>query len=899
MKYLKSILFIWLFILLFSGCNNNSSKQILDNKCDSIATKTFNGIAVDGYLQQAKVCLDINNDNICSSYEPSTLTNDDGSYSFTTSKLYQIRPDSKILVIGGIDKTTHRKFNGILKAPLVPNEDKQYIVSPVSTLVAILAPTNSDDDIAKAKENVSQMFGLDFKTLDKDPIKTAANGDNTPMKISLKLEALLSASDIDENGNNNPKIALDVLSDAVVQSVNDYNSSVSVFDTITDKILSNNKLHIIYRNPSLKDLIKTTINKIDDSFVTDTNQTNSVTQLETVQINLQNTQTQFNIIYHEQIASSYYIVQNLTPYVTDLDYKTPVPANTVPVLHDVILTKGIAYNTPINTKIATVPIISLGSSAVSKMEIVGVGNEYFTISKEGDIRISALGLYYDRQNMFNLKIRATNDAGVSQDVNFEVALYKQPQLNSNLPDINVDENMTLNYMLAHIDMDAYNLGNQNIKEYIVQNGDDHFTVSAATNALMLKQHLDYETTKEYNLIITAINDAGTSNSVPITVHVQNVPEPPVLTPISSVDISDEIQPNSHVVTFTVDKIGSYPISAYKIIQGNEKGYFTVTNNGELLTSSAVYLHYYEQRIYPLTVEAYTAEGNATVSFDINLIKNNQVYIRSAVYDNNKTQDILDDKLYLYFDTNIDTNSLANAPGDDFDIIGSGNIASDVSTDYNDTFFYRYSIGSADDSVEFNTSSDMIAIKANEITNSDDTLNANTAFIHILKPKILFKTSQATCFDSNETNSTIDCTDDSALKSDGYYQSGLDHNYTRDDNNDIVTDNVTNLMWEDQSSVTSGNYEIAIAHCDNLALGNYENWRLPTIDELMGLIEINKSGPTISDDFNNTKIDNYYWTTTLHVANPQENWTAHFGNGTPYLTKRTNNAYARCVREKGE
>jgi len=37
--------------------------------------------------------------------------------------------------------------------------------------------------------------------------------------------------------------------------------------------------------------------------------------------------------------------------------------------------------------------------------------------------------------------------------------------------------------------------------------------------------------------------------------------------------------------------------------------------------------------------------------------------------------------------------------------------------------------------------------------------------------------------------------------DGYYQTGVTPSYTRDDTNDIVTDNLTGLMWQDDTLVT--------------------------------------------------------------------------------------------------
>ncbi|MCK5293039.1 MAG: hypothetical protein KAJ49_00160, partial [Arcobacteraceae bacterium] len=150
MKYYIKALFLTTYILLFTsfiGCGGgDSEKSIIDNKCDIIVTKTFAGIAVDGYIKDAKICLDINNDSICGQYEPSTITDENGNYSFSTSKMDKIRPDTKIILQGGTDIATDQKFNGFLKTSLVANSDKKYLISPLTTLVAQLSSTNSEDD---------------------------------------------------------------------------------------------------------------------------------------------------------------------------------------------------------------------------------------------------------------------------------------------------------------------------------------------------------------------------------------------------------------------------------------------------------------------------------------------------------------------------------------------------------------------------------------------------------------------------------------------------------------------------------------------------------------------------------------------------------------------------------
>lgn len=79
-------------------------------------------------------------------------------------------------------------------------------------------------------------------------------------------------------------------------------------------------------------------------------------------------------------------------------------------------------------------------------------------------------------------------------------------------------------------------------------------------------------------------------------------------------------------------------------------------------------------------------------------------------------------------------------------------------------------------------------------------------------------------------------------------------YSRDE--DIVTDNITNLMWQDDKSVLNddkdyvmykySNYDVDTQLCKNLRLGGYENWRLPTMMEFYTIVEIDRFKPVLDD-----------------------------------------------------
>lgn len=74
--------------------------------------------------------------------------------------------------------------------------------------------------------------------------------------------------------------------------------------------------------------------------------------------------------------------------------------------------------------------------------------------------------------------------------------------------------------------------------------------------------------------------------------------------------------------------------------------------------------------------------------------------------------------------------------------------------------------------------------------------------------------------------------------DGYYQSGAEPNFFRDDTLGVVTDNLHKLMWQDNDAVGSITYTWtdAVAYCESLELAGYSDWRLPEMDELESIID---------------------------------------------------------------
>jgi hypothetical protein len=140
---------------------------------------------------------------------------------------------------------------------------------------------------------------------------------------------------------------------------------------------------------------------------------------------------------------------------------------------------------------------------------------------------------------------------------------------------------------------------------------------------------------------------------------------------------------------------------------------------------------------------------------------------------------------------------------------------------------------------------------------------------------------------------------------------------------MVRDDVTGLVWEvktDDGGIHDRDDKYALVKTEesdldaqydfinrlkNEQFGGYDDWRLPTIQELSSLVHRGNSNPAINTTYFPNTISWFYWSSTPHhnPSIPDNTWGTHFDYGYVYAGDerfaRSNSHYVRAVRGGNE
>ena len=117
------------------------------------------------------------------------------------------------------------------------------------------------------------------------------------------------------------------------------------------------------------------------------------------------------------------------------------------------------------------------------------------------------------------------------------------------------------------------------------------------------------------------------------------------------------------------------------------------------------------------------------------------------------------------------------------------------------------------------------------------------------------------------------------------------------NGEVVTDKLSSLMWQRSDDGQKKSWSEAKDYCASLKLLGHKDWRLPSIDELVSIVDKKKFAPAIDRKAFECK-NAYYWSATEATDKGAKLTDARgvmFKNGNHMRYFKDYKDYVRCVR----
>ena len=117
------------------------------------------------------------------------------------------------------------------------------------------------------------------------------------------------------------------------------------------------------------------------------------------------------------------------------------------------------------------------------------------------------------------------------------------------------------------------------------------------------------------------------------------------------------------------------------------------------------------------------------------------------------------------------------------------------------------------------------------------------------------------------------------------------------NSEAVLDRETGLVWEQSPSTSTPDWFLASEHCINLNAGSRTGWRLPTIQELLSLVDRSVSFPSLPSGHPFTNVQpSFYWSASTYASSTSNAWiVAVFHLGIVGNGDKSNAHFVWCVR----
>ncbi len=116
-----------------------------------------------------------------------------------------------------------------------------------------------------------------------------------------------------------------------------------------------------------------------------------------------------------------------------------------------------------------------------------------------------------------------------------------------------------------------------------------------------------------------------------------------------------------------------------------------------------------------------------------------------------------------------------------------------------------------------------------------------------------------------------------------------------DTDNVVEDRQTQLHWQRDGTRQALNLAAATSYCAALQLGKARSWRLPTVKELISLVDEAHYKPSAFPVF--LTVSNLYWSSSVNTQRPGLSWTVNFSDGHVHAFREALDFSVRCVSDQ--
>lgn len=116
----------------------------------------------------------------------------------------------------------------------------------------------------------------------------------------------------------------------------------------------------------------------------------------------------------------------------------------------------------------------------------------------------------------------------------------------------------------------------------------------------------------------------------------------------------------------------------------------------------------------------------------------------------------------------------------------------------------------------------------------------------------------------------------------------------------VIDATTGLEWSAKPVAKNVTHEQAIKACAELDLGGHTDWRLPTRQELLSIVDLSRHAPAIDTNAFPDFPSEWFWTSDLCAWSSASAWFVNFSSGSVLSNHLRNDlGFALAVRRAGQ